>query len=84
MSELGNAYLQGSGVKKTPDAALRYLRCAASLGDVGAQERESGRTSTGTRLCSYQNWAFCYRKAQVGSRKTCELVLHLDPVPVAD
>lgn len=40
MFEVGNCLLGGIGVKKAPDVALQYLRFAANLGDLAAQERE--------------------------------------------
>ncbi|WVO18456.1 hypothetical protein L204_106173 [Cryptococcus depauperatus] len=39
MFEVGNCFLEGIGVKKAPDVALRYMRFAANLGDVQAQEQ---------------------------------------------
>ncbi|WVQ76272.1 hypothetical protein IAR50_005937 [Cryptococcus sp. DSM 104548] len=39
MFETGNCFLGGVGVKKAPDVALQYLRFAANLGDVSAQEQ---------------------------------------------
>ena len=40
ISEMANCFLNGTGVKKSPDAAVSYLRFAADMGDVAAQERE--------------------------------------------
>ncbi|WVO23531.1 uncharacterized protein IAS62_004886 [Cryptococcus decagattii] len=39
MFEVGNCFLGGIGVKKAPDVALKYLRFAANLGDLAAQEQ---------------------------------------------
>ncbi|EIW67970.1 hypothetical protein TREMEDRAFT_63854 [Tremella mesenterica DSM 1558] len=39
MSEIGSAYLHGQGVKKSSETGMKYLRCAANLGDIGAQEQ---------------------------------------------
>ncbi|ADV24902.1 hypothetical protein I315_02295 [Cryptococcus gattii Ru294] len=39
MFEVGNCFLGGIGVKKAPDVALQYLRFAADLGDLAAQEQ---------------------------------------------
>ncbi|KIR30098.1 hypothetical protein I309_00966 [Cryptococcus deuterogattii LA55] len=39
MFEVGNCFLGGIGVKKAPDVALQYLRFAANLGDLAAQEQ---------------------------------------------
>ncbi|OXH56079.1 hypothetical protein J003_01898 [Cryptococcus neoformans] len=39
MFEVGNCFLGGIGVKKAPDVALQYLRFAANLGDLSAQEQ---------------------------------------------
>ncbi|ODN76075.1 hypothetical protein L202_06016 [Cryptococcus amylolentus CBS 6039] len=39
MFETGNCFLGGVGVKKAPDVALQYLRFAANLGDIAAQEQ---------------------------------------------
>lgn len=40
LTEVANCYLEGSGVKKDRAAGLDYLRLAATMGDLGAQERE--------------------------------------------
>ncbi|WVQ80348.1 hypothetical protein IAT38_002453 [Cryptococcus sp. DSM 104549] len=39
MFEVGNCFLDGVGVKKAPDVALQYLKYAANLGDLAAQEQ---------------------------------------------
>lgn len=41
MFEIANCFLEGVGVKKSPDVAVEYLRYAANLGDLASQERES-------------------------------------------
>jgi TPR repeat protein len=40
MFEVGMCYLQGLGVKADSALALEYLRCAARMGDIEAQEGE--------------------------------------------
>ncbi|WWC58254.1 uncharacterized protein I303_100792 [Kwoniella dejecticola CBS 10117] len=39
MFEVGNCFLDGIGVKKSPDVALAYLRFAAGMGDIASQEQ---------------------------------------------
>jgi TPR repeat protein len=38
--EIANCFLEGVGVKKTPDVAMSYLRFAGNMGDLASQERE--------------------------------------------
>ncbi|WVW81961.1 hypothetical protein I302_103964 [Kwoniella bestiolae CBS 10118] len=39
MFEVGNCFLEGIGVKKSPDVAMAYLKFAAGMGDVASQEQ---------------------------------------------
>ncbi|OCF59491.1 hypothetical protein L486_02158 [Kwoniella mangroviensis CBS 10435] len=39
MFEVGNCFLEGIGVKKSPEVALAYLKFAAGMGDVASQEQ---------------------------------------------
>ncbi|WVQ62526.1 uncharacterized protein L199_000668 [Kwoniella botswanensis] len=39
MFEVGNCFLEGVGVKKSPEVALAYLKFAAGMGDVASQEQ---------------------------------------------
>jgi TPR repeat protein len=40
IAEMANCFLNGTGVKKSPEAATSYLRFAADMGDIAAQERK--------------------------------------------
>ncbi|RSH85590.1 hypothetical protein EHS25_003729 [Saitozyma podzolica] len=37
--EIANCFLEGVGVKKTPDVAMSYLRFAGNMGDLASQEQ---------------------------------------------
>ncbi|WRT63696.1 uncharacterized protein IL334_000619 [Kwoniella shivajii] len=39
MFEVGNCFLEGIGVKKSPEVAIAYLKFAAGMGDVASQEQ---------------------------------------------
>jgi TPR repeat protein len=39
--EVANCFLDGAGVKKSPEVGVAYLRFAAKLGDIQSQERRS-------------------------------------------
>ncbi len=41
MFEIANCFLEGVGVKRSPDVALAYLRLAGNTGDLASQERMS-------------------------------------------
>lgn len=46
LCEIGNCFLEGAGVKKSPEVAVSYLRLAGDLGDIAASERELGAPIT--------------------------------------
>lgn len=72
MFEVGNCFLGGIGVKKAPDVALQYLRFAANLGDLSAQERKSISIVKVQKFIWYhiQNLDLCYPKVQTASKRT--------------
>jgi TPR repeat protein len=78
ISEMANCFLNGTGVKKSAEAATSYLKFAADMGDIGAQERmlsiglyiiesqPAGQGWIAAERADPQNLAFCSRKALKG------------------
>ena len=59
--EIANCFLEGVGVKRSPDIALAYLRSAGAMGDLASQERKAYKSiSRLNSVDGQQNWVSCY------------------------
>ena len=59
--EIANCFLEGVGVKRSPEIALAYLRSAGNMGDLASQERKVFEfVAVVKRADGKQNWVSCY------------------------